>query len=78
MNNKTLGGIKSAQTIKERYGENYLAEIGRKGGQAHRKGGVSGDTERAKELGRLGGLKRAENYRLKKLAEAKGEANGNS
>ena len=73
MNKKTLGGIKSAQTIKERYGDYFLADMGRKGSQISRGGGVTGNSERAKELGRLGGLKRAENYRLKKLEELKGE-----
>jgi general stress protein YciG len=69
LSNKTLGGIESAKKIKATYGEDYFAKMGSIGGKISRGGGFTGDNSRAKENGRLGGLKRAENYRLKKLKE---------
>ena len=71
--NKTLGGIRSAEKLKAQMGEDYFAKLGQKGGLVSRGGGFASDVNRAKEAGRLGGLRRAENLRLKKLAEEKGE-----
>lgn len=50
------GGRKAAKTNKERYGADFYAGIGKKGGQLSRGGGFEGDSVRAKEMGRKGGL----------------------
>lgn len=36
MSGTTEGGCKTAKTIKEKYGEDYYKELGRKGGSVHR------------------------------------------
>lgn len=47
---------KAAKTNKERHGENFYARIGAIGGAKSRGGGFTGEPERAKEMGRKGGL----------------------
>lgn len=49
------GGQKAAATIKKKYGKDFYAEIGRKGGQNGHTGGFAANPELAKEAGRKGG-----------------------
>lgn len=61
------GGIKAAQTNKERYGDSFYAKLGSKGGSAKvSKGFAKMDIDRVKECGRIGGRlgkrKRASEY----------------
>lgn len=56
------GGIKLAKTIRDKYGNNYWVEIGRKGGQIGRTGGfasekVGADGMTGKERARVAGAK---------------------
>lgn len=67
MSGTKAGGLKAAKTNKELHGENFYAEIGRKGGQNGHSGGfASMDKERLKEIsakgGRLGKRGKAKNY----------------
>ena len=70
MSGTVSGGLKAAKTNKERYGENYYAEMGRKGGQNGHTGGFASNRERARIAGAKGGRssKRGENLQ-KKLDE---------
>ncbi len=50
------GGIKASATNKEKYGADYYAQIGFKGGRATgTRGGFAANPELAKRAGRLGG-----------------------
>ena len=49
------GGLKAAKTNMERYGKNYYAEMGRKGGLKGHTGGFASSKELAREAGRKGG-----------------------
>ena len=49
------GARKAAATNKARYGENFYATIGRKGGQNGTTGGFAANRELARKAGRLGG-----------------------
>lgn len=49
------GGKKAAATNKARYGENWYAEIGRKGGKNGHTGGFAANPELAKIAGAKGG-----------------------
>ena len=49
------GGIKAAQTNKQRYGADFYKKIGALGGQKSRGGGFAANLELAKEAGRKGG-----------------------
>lgn len=49
------GAKKAAATIKTRYGEDFYAIIGRKGGQNGTTGGFAFDRELAKRAGAKGG-----------------------
>ena len=52
------GGRKATQTIKERYGDDFYREIGRRGGQNGHWGGFNTmDKEKVRECGRKGGKK---------------------
>jgi general stress protein YciG len=62
--NTKAGGLKVAATIRRKYGEDYFAKIGRKGGQISRGGGFASallgsdnmtGPERASVVGRIGG-----------------------
>lgn len=59
------GGIKAAATNKEKYGSEFYANIGRKGGQNGHTGGFAANPELAKEAGRKGGA-------ISKRGKAKG------
>lgn len=49
------GGRKAAATNKDRYGSEFYANIGRKGGHNGHTGGFAANPELAKEAGRKGG-----------------------
>ena len=61
------GGLKAAKTNKERYGEDWYARIGRKGGQNGHTGGFASNPELAKIAGAKGG-------RISKRGKAKKNA----
>jgi Stress-induced bacterial acidophilic repeat motif. len=50
------GGKSAAETNKERYGEDFYKNIGRKGGLKSRGGGFAYSRKLASEAGRKGGL----------------------
>lgn len=49
------GGKKAAQTNMEKYGDDFYASIGRKGGRNGHTGGFASNPELAREAGRKGG-----------------------
>ena len=49
------GGVRAAQTNKQRHGANFYAEIGRRGGKTSRGGGFAANRDLAREAGRRGG-----------------------
>lgn len=49
------GGLKAAETVKERRGPDFYKEIGRLGGQKSRGGGFASSRELARKAGRKGG-----------------------
>lgn len=51
------GGRKAADTNRSRYGADFYAKIGRKGGRKGRTGGFAADPERARIAGTKGGKK---------------------
>lgn len=55
MSGSQIGGLKAARTNKERYGNNYYAEIGAKGGRNGHTGGFAYNRELARKAGALGG-----------------------
>lgn len=66
MSGTKAGGLKTATTIKERYGNDFYSNIGAKGGRNGTTGGFASTkvgkdgltgAERAKIYGRKGGLK---------------------
>lgn len=50
------GGRKAAKTNKEKYGKDFYANIGRKGGRNGHTGGFASNRALASEAGRKGGL----------------------
>lgn len=52
-----VGGKKAAATNRERYGDNFYASIGRKGGKNGHTGGFAADPELARKAGAIGGKK---------------------
>lgn len=64
-----IGGMKTAKIIREKYGDDFYANIGFRGGRISRGGGFTGDPERARAAGRKGGRARAKNIHKKKLNE---------
>ena len=59
------GGQKAALTNKTRYGKDFYAKIGAKGGKLGTTGGFAADRERARAAGQIGGRK---SRRTKKIA----------
>lgn len=68
------GAVKTAKTNKERYGANFYAEIGRKGGENGTTGGFASQNvgkdgltgkERARIAGQKGGVATRKNYNVK-------------
>lgn len=55
MSGSKAGGLKAAKTNKERYGDDWYARIGRKGGQNGHTGGFASNPELAKIAGAKGG-----------------------
>ena len=51
----TAGGKKAARTNKEKYGDNFYREMGRKGGKNGHTGGFAANPELAKIAGAKGG-----------------------
>ena len=51
------GGRKAALTNKKKHGNDFYAEIGRKGGKNGHTGGFASNPELAKIAGRIGGMK---------------------
>lgn len=45
------------KTLKEKYGEDFFARIGREGGKKSRGGGFAANRQLASEAGRKGGMK---------------------
>ncbi len=66
------GGKKAAEENKKRYGEDFYANIGRKGGKAGHTGGFAADPELARRAGALGG-KKSKRGPAKKKEEEKEE-----
>lgn len=49
------GGLKAAATNKNKYGDNFYRDIGRKGGRASNTGGFAANPELARIAGAKGG-----------------------
>ena len=52
-----IGGAKAAATNKAKYGSDFYAEIGRKGGKNGHTGGFAANPELARIAGAIGGRK---------------------
>jgi uncharacterized protein len=52
-----IGGLKAAAQNILRYGDNFYAVIGAKGGRNGHTGGFAADRELARRAGRIGGMK---------------------
>lgn len=63
------GGKKAAATNKARYGNDFYANIGRKGGQNGHTGGFAADPERARRAGAIGGKKSKRGPAKKKVED---------
>lgn len=57
MSGTRAGGLKTAITNRERHGDDFYREIGRKGGKNGHTGGFAANRQLAVEAGRKGGLK---------------------
>jgi hypothetical protein len=57
MSGNVTGGKKAAAANKERYGEDFYARIGSKGGKNSHTGGFAANRELAKIAGAIGGRK---------------------
>lgn len=57
------GGVKAAQTNKERHGIGFYKRIGTEGGKKSRNGGFAANPELAREAGRKGGLAKKRDYK---------------
>lgn len=49
------GGRKAAETNRKKYGREFYAEIGRKGGRNGHTGGFAANPELARRVGKIGG-----------------------
>ena len=65
MSGTTLGGKKAAATNKTRYGNDFYAKIGAKGGKLGTTGGFAANPELASIAGRKGGTKSRRNSKPK-------------
>jgi len=63
----STGALKARETVLKKYGADYYARIGRKGGANGHTGGFYGNPEKARECGRLGG-------KMSKRGQAKAKA----
>lgn len=68
MSGTKLGGLKAAETNKEKHGEDFYREIGRKGGRACCAKGFAANRELARSAGAKGGAvsRRGKPHTLKK------------
>lgn len=57
MSGTKAGGLKSAETNRKKYGEDFYREIGRKGGRNGHTGGFAANHELAIRAGTIGGRK---------------------
>jgi general stress protein YciG len=57
MSGTKTGGLLAAVTNKRKYGDDFYARIGSKGGKAGHTGGFAANRQLASEAGRIGGLK---------------------
>lgn len=69
MSGTLAGGKLAAKTNKERYGADFYANIGRKGGKNGHTGGFAADHERARRAGAIGGKKSRRGPAKKKVVE---------
>lgn len=65
MSGNRLGGLKAAQTIKERYSKDFYAKIGRVGGQNGNTGGFYANRKLASEAGYKGGIVTGAQYKTR-------------
>ena len=82
MSGTKLGGIRAAEENKRKYGADFYARIGAKGGRNGHTGGWASETvgkdgltgyERAKKYGAIGGAKSKRGPARKKIIGEKGE-----
>lgn len=64
------GGIKAARTNREKYGDNFYADIGAKGGRNGHTGGFAANRELARSAGAIGGRKSKRGKKIKLDEEA--------
>ena len=69
MSGTLAGGKLAAETNKKRYGADFYANIGRKGGKNGHTGGFAADHERARRAGAIGGKKSKRGPAKKKAVE---------
>ena len=71
MSGTKSGGLKAAATNKEKYGDNYYAEIGAKGGRNGHTGGFASNRELARIAGAKGGSmsKRGKKIKLDEVVD---------
>ena len=55
MSGTVAGGLKASKTNRKLYGDNYYAEMGRKGGMSGHTGGFAANKELARKAGAKGG-----------------------
>lgn len=70
MSGTKAGGMKAAATNKAKYGKEFYATIGRKGGQNGHTGGFASNPELARIAGAIGGRRSRRGPTKKQLAEA--------
>jgi len=64
MAGSTAGGRAAAAGNKKKYGADFYAKIGAKGGRLGRTGGTYGDSEWAGQIGSIGGKRSKRGYKL--------------
>lgn len=66
-----IGGLKTASTLKAKYGDDFYKVIGARGGKASSTGGFYANPSLAQKAGRLGGLKSRRGKSLKTTQRVK-------
>lgn len=69
MSGTKAGGMKAAATNKAKYGKEFYATIGRKGGQNGHTGGFASNPELARIAGAIGGRRSKRGPTKKQLVE---------
>lgn len=59
-----LGGQRAAKTVKHRYGNDFYAKIGAKGGKNSAHGGFAANPEKAPAAGHKGGIRSKRGHKL--------------